>query len=385
MKILIAHNHYQQPGGEDVVFENEARLLASAGHQIETLIISNDQIKSMLDKIQVTFRTVENPMGTTAVRAAVESFRPDLIHVHNFFPLLSPAIYQVCRDSGIAVVQTLHNFRPICSGGQLLRNGKVCLACVKRSSIWGVLHRCYRGSFVASAAAARMITVHNRRGTWFNEVDRYIALTNFARTVFIRGGFPSTRIEVKPNFIADPGLPAPGLDRSGALFVGRLSQEKGVSPLIQAARQFGFKLRIAGTGPEADSLRKLASPNVTFLGPISKESVIDEIRRASVVVLPSIWYEGFPMVLIEAFACATPVVASNIGALAEIVESGRTGFLATPGDPVELGVHVMRILADPDISESLGQAARRTFLEKYTPDVNLRRLEKIYNDAISQN
>jgi glycosyltransferase involved in cell wall biosynthesis len=229
-----------------------------------------------------------------------------------------------------------------------------------------------------------MITVHKRRGTWSNSVSRYIALTNFARNIFIEDGFPSDRVDVKPNFIEDPGPPPPSVNRTGVLFVGRLSQEKGVQILVEAARQFGFPVRIAGTGPQMEALRRGAPSVVTFLGPIQREVVIAEMCRAVAVVLPSTWYEGFPMVIIEAFACATPVIASDLGGLSEIVEDGKTGLLAASGDTMALGKQITRLLADQVLSRQLGDAARRTFLKKYTPDVNLKSLESIYAKAVSK-
>src|SRR6185295_11766989 len=194
MKILIAHNRYQQAGGEDAVFENEARLLRSAGHDVDTLVVANDQIQSVLDKARVTLQTVDNPIGAAAVRRAFGRFTPDVVPVNHFFPLLSPTIYRICRDQGAAVVQTLHNYRVICATGQLLRNGKPCTLCPSQSPLWGVVHRCYRGSVIASAAVARMIAVHKRRGTWARDVDRYIALTSSARQIFIDSGLPPGRI-----------------------------------------------------------------------------------------------------------------------------------------------------------------------------------------------
>jgi glycosyltransferase involved in cell wall biosynthesis len=384
MRILVAHNHYQQAGGEDTVFENEVCLLRSAGHDVEALIVTNDHIRTVFDKAKVTLRTVDNPVGAAAMRTALRRFAPELVHVHNFFPLLSPAVYQISRDCGSAVVQTLHNYRPICAGGQLLRNGKPCTLCSGRSPLWSVVHRCYRGSVIGSAAVARMIAVHRRRGTWSGCVDRYIALTNSARQIFVESGFPSARVTVKPNFVEDPGVAGVGRDRSGVLFVGRLSEEKGVATLIDAAREFGFPVRIAGSGPQRDALQRRAPPAVTFLGAISKDAVIAEMRHAVAVVVPSIWYEGFPMVVVESFACATPVVAANLGALAEIVEDGKTGVLAAPGDSISLGGQVMHLLAEPALARQLGEAARRTFLAKYTPEVNLKRLEIIYAEALSQ-
>ena len=381
MRILVAHNRYQQRGGEDVVFENEVKLLARSGHDVDTLVVSNDAIVSMFDKTLTALRTAKNPAGIAAMMLAIDRFRPDIVHVHNFFPMLSPAIYRIARRAGIAVVQTLHNYRPICAAGQFLRNGHVCNLCLYGSPVWGVVHRCYRGSIIGSVGIVRMIAHHRRRGTWRNDVDRFIVLSEFGRRIFIEAGFPDERIDVKPNFMEDPGEPL-DIPRSGVLFVGRLSKEKGVDALIQASVRFDFPLRIAGSGSELGLLRGRAGPNVTFLGQLSRDAILHEMRRAAAVAVPSLWYEGFPMVVLEAFACATPVIASRIGALAEIIEHEKTGFLAPAGHSTELGESAVKILRNPDMSRQLGRFARQTFLTRYTPNVNLQMIEAIYQRAI---
>jgi glycosyltransferase involved in cell wall biosynthesis len=381
MRILVAHNRYRQRGGEDGVFENEVKLLAAAGHDIDTLVVSNDGVTSFLGKALTAMRTVENPVGVAAMVQAIERSRPEIVHVHNFFPLLSPGIYKACRRKGIAIVQTLHNYRPVCASGQLFRNGQICHLCLCGSPVWGLVHRCYRGSIIGSAALARMVAVHRRRRTWQNDVDRFIALTEFSRRIFVDAGFPTDRIDVKPNFLYDPG-DQPDTTRSGVLFVGRLSPEKGVATLIQASSCFGFPLRIIGDGPEISRLRNRAGDNVKFLGSKPRDVVLDEMKQASVVAVPSLWYEGFPLVVAEAFACATPVVASRIGALAEVVEDGKTGFLASVGNARELGECLMQTLENPNLSRRLGQSARQTFLTRYTPTINLKMIEAIYQKAL---
>jgi glycosyltransferase involved in cell wall biosynthesis len=382
MKILVAHNRYQQRGGEDAVFENEVKLLTASGHEVRTLIVSNDAIETNLEKALVLVRTAENPAGVAMMSEAVERFRPDIVHIHNFFPLLSPAIYKVCRRRGSAVVQTLHNYRTICAAAQLLRNGQVCCLCVRGSPLWGVVHRCYRRSVVGSAAVARMISVHRKRGTWSTEVDRFIALTEFGRRTFVEAGFPEDRIDIKPNFLEDVGESS-DIERHGVLFVGRLSKEKGVRQLVEASTRYQFPLRVAGDGPESEMLQQLAHKNVVFLGQISSEAILKEIKCAAVVAIPSLWYEGFPMVLLEAFACATPVVGSRLGALAELIEDGQTGLHVPAGDSDKLGERIRGLLADTDLSRKLGNAARQIFLKKYTPAVNLKTLEDIYAKARS--
>jgi glycosyltransferase involved in cell wall biosynthesis len=381
MKVLIAHNRYQQPGGEDTVFEREASLLAASGHHVRKLLISNDVIASKKLKLLTALRTVENPVGIAAMSRALEEFKPDLVHIHNFFPLFSPAVYKVCRHAGSAVVQTLHNYRTICAGALLLRNGRVCQLCVNGSPVWGLVHRCYRGSVVGSAAVSRMIAVHRKRRTWSTDVDRFIALSEFGRRIFIEAGFPEDRVEVKSNFIEDPGDPPDG-EREGVLFVGRLAQEKGVKYLVEASARYRFPLRVAGDGPDLAMLQSLAHSNVNFLGRLSPEAILTEMRRASVLAIPSLWYEGFPMVILEAFASGTPVIASRLGSLAEIIENGVTGFHVSPGEVENLGECIQRLLSDTDLARGLGRTARQTFINRYTPQSNLRQLESIYQRAM---
>ena len=384
MKILVAHNRYQQRGGEDFVFENELQLLASSGYDVHALVVSNDTITSHLDKVLTMFRTVDNPIGVAAMAHAIQNFRPDLVHVHNFFPLLSPAIYAVCNNAGVPVVQSLHNFRPFCANGLLMRAGHACHLCVQGTPLWGVLHRCYRNSVVGSVATVRMIAAHRSRRTWSTTVDRYIVSSQFGRRIFIEAGFPAQRIDVKPNFIEDPGEPDENLPRTGVFYSGRLSPEKGVRYLVEACVQRGFLLRIAGDGPELAILRKIASPNVTFLGNISPIEVFKEMRRAAVVAIPSICYEQFPMAILNAFACATPIIVSRIGALPEIIEAGVTGFHFPAADSVALAERIAQALRDPAACRRLGDAARRTFLERYTPRVNLKLLDGIYMKALNR-
>jgi glycosyltransferase involved in cell wall biosynthesis len=381
MKILVAHNKYQHPGGEDIVFENETKLLAASGYDVRTLVVSNDTIGSYADKVLTTLRTAENHRGVALMSRAIENFRPDIVHIHNFFPLFSPAIYETCRRAGSAVVQTLHNYRPICANGQLLRNGKTCDLCIQGSPIWGAVHRCYRGSMVGSAAVARMIAVHRKRRTWLEHINQFLVLSQFARNIFVQAGFPADRIYVKPNFINDPGEPEE-TERKAALFVGRLSHEKGVRLLIEASAQYNFPVRIAGDGPELKALLNVSHSNVCFLGRLSRDAILKEMRHAGVVVVPSLWYEGFPMVILEAFASETPVVASSLGALSEIVEHGVNGFHVPPGSSDQLGQCIKGLLENPVLARGLGLTARRTYLERYTPEANLAAIKCAYSKAV---
>ena len=382
MKILVVHNRYQKRGGEDVVFEAETTLLRDGGHTVLPLSISNDEINSLASRVTTTFRVADNPAGKKLVANAIDSFRPDIVHVHNFFPLLSPAVFDVCRDKAVPAVVTLHNFRTICTGGMLLRNGQPCEKCLDSGNIWGVLHRCYRGSLPGSLASAYMVSTHQRRHTWTRPGLRIIALTGFARDKFVRAGFDASMIDVKPNCVVDPGEPDNG-SRQGLVYVGRLSPEKGIDILLSAVAKTGVPLRIAGDGPELPELRKKASANVTFLGHISPSEVVKEISAAKALVVPSLWYEGFPMVVAEAFACGTPVIASDLGALAEIIQDDNNGMLYPPGNVNTLSKKIDYLFGDSGVAERCGTQARASYLRAYTPSENLRLLEDIYFRALN--
>ena len=382
MKVLVAHNRYQGRGGEDIVFEAEVALLREAGHGVETLTVSNETINSLSARIKTTLSVADNAQGKQLVAQAIDRFRPDVLHVHNFFPLLSPAIFDLCRQKGVPAAVTLHNYRTICTGGMLLRDGQICHKCLDAGHLWGVVHRCYRGSVLGSAASAYMIASHQRRGTWTRPGLRMIALTHFAREVFVSAGFDPAMIDVKPNFMSDPGEPDRATPREGLLYVGRLSREKGVDVLLQAVAETGAPLRIAGDGPELARLRANASSNVTFLGAISHAEVLAEMSKVRALVVPSLWYEGFPMVVVEAFARATPVIASRIGGLAEVVTDGTTGALAPPADVPALKDKIARFLDDRELADRCGRAARIEYLDRYTPRQNLGQLEAVYERCV---
>lgn len=383
MRVLVAHNRYQGRGGEDVVFEAEVALLRGAGHSVETFTVSNEAIDSIAARIATTLSIADNAAGKRGMAAAIDRFRPDVVHVHNFFPLLSPAVFDVCRQKRVPAVVTLHNYRTICTGGMLMRDGRVCHKCLEHGHLWGVAHRCYRGSLPGSLASAFMIARHQRRGTWTRPGLRLIALTQFARTLFTQAGFDASRIDVKPNFMADPGTPDPARPRAGLLYVGRLSREKGVGVLLDAVAGTGIPLRIVGEGPERVALEARAPEHVTFLGALSRVDVLREMANAEALVVPSLWYEGFPMVVVEAFAQGTPVIASEIGGLAEVVSAGRTGALVPPGDAAALRQRIGDVLGAPDRA-AWGKGARTTYLELYAPGENLRLLEAIYARAVGE-
>lgn len=366
MRILIAHNRYQQLGGEDIVAENEAAMLARAGHTVQLETLSNETISGIAARIETARRVSYNPAGREWMVQKIAAFQPDIVQVHNVFPRLTPAIYGACKEAGVPVVQTLHNFRVSCASGLFLRDNRVCEKCLEGSPYWAVRHRCYRGSVLGSLAVAHMIDKHHRIGTWSNKVDLFFALSEFAKSKFIAAGLPKDRIVVKPNFAIDAGQAVTGGLRSGALFVGRISDEKGVGALIDAWAGIDAPLRVCGDGPLRRDLEARAPENVTFLGRLPSDDIRREMERAQFLIVPSIYYENFPMVIAEAYAAGLPVLASRIGSLTEIVRDGQTGRLFAAGDVSDIRAKVHLALDQPEGLAEMGRQARAVFEKNYS-------------------
>jgi len=379
-RVLVVHNAYQHRGGEDTVVESEIALLRSHGHEVETWFRSNDDVAGM-SSLSLARNTLWSDRTQHELVDRVRRLQPDVIHAHNTFPLISPSLYWAATQAGVPVVQTLHNFRLMCLNALFLRDGKVCEDCMGRVPWRGVARACYRGSHAASAALAGMLTLHRGLGTYRNKVARYIALNEFCRGKFIEGGLPAERVVVKPNFV-DFDMPEPAA-RAGLLFVGRLSVEKGVATLAQAMTLLpDAKLRVAGDGPEAGLLDGVAG--VTRLGSQPGETVCQEMSRAAALVVPSIWYENFPRTIVEAFATGLPVIASRIGALADIVRDGETGLLFEPGNPRDLADKAAWALAHPEQMAAMGRNARAQYEAEFSAEVNYRRLMEIYDGVLEQ-
>lgn len=389
MRVLQLHNLYKIPGGEDVVVQAEKALLENHGHEVVLLQADNDNITNLFSKTMTALGTVYSFSGKKQVQAEIAKFQPDVVHVHNFFPLWSPAVYDACREARVPVLQTLHNYRFFCAGAFFFRDGTVCEDCLGKFFPWpGVVHRCYRDSRVGSAVLATMQSFHSHRGTWKERVNLYIALTEFARNKFIEAGLPGDKIVLKPNFLfPDPG--SKQMNGDYALFVGRLSPEKGISTLLAAWQTLGeqITLKIVGDGPLADEVAIAESeiPGVEWLGRQPKEQVQKLMQDAKMLVFPSVWYEGFPMVILEAYAVGLPVVASNLGSLSSVVDSGRTGLHFRAGDADDLAAKVEWAVTHPEHLTQMRREAHAEFEAKYTAEANYRRLMEIYDLAIASN
>jgi len=389
MKLLLVHNRYFQPGGEEEVFGAESALLRQRGHEVVEYVEDNRSIRR-LGKWDVAARTLWSSPAQRHLRLLLRRHRPDVAHFHNTFPLISPSAYYACRDDGTPVIQTLHNYRLLCAAATFFRQARVCEECLGRRFTWpGILHGCYRSSVAQSTVVTAMLWLHRLLGTWDRQVDIFIALSEFARRKFIQAGLPGKRIVVKPSFVE----PDPGVGGSGggyALFAGRLSPEKGIATLLRAWRQLPLiPLYIAGDGPLLAQAREFAASvagrgNVRVLGRRSRRELFQLMKAARYLLFPSQCYESFPMVIAEAFACGLPVVASKLGAAAEIVEHGRTGLLVRPGDAEHLAETAGWLWSRPSTSARMGREARAEYELKFCAQRNHARLLEIYESVLGR-
>lgn len=382
--MVVAHNFYQQAGGEDQVFADETALLESRGHTVTRHTVHNDEVNN-LGRLTLAGRTIWNRQSYKELYELVRRERAEVVHFHNTFPLLSPSVYSAARAAGAAVVQTLHNYRLVCPTAICYRDGKVCEDCVTRRVPWpAILHRCYRDDRGASLVTAAMLAVHHSRGTFANDVDAYIALTEFAKAKFVHAGLPVGKLSVKPNFVSpDPG---PG-DGHGnyCLFVGRLTESKGIEILLKAWKLLAdpIELKIAGDGELAPMVREAAAGDhrIHFVGRLPLDQISDLMGRATALIFPSVWYEGLPKTILEAFSRGTPVIASRLGSMIELIEAGKTGAHFNPGDPDDLADTISRVFA-AGLLPAMRRGVREQFTSAYTADVNYKLLMGVYEGAL---
>jgi glycosyltransferase involved in cell wall biosynthesis len=387
MKVLLVHNHYCLPGGEDEVFHRERELLRAAGHEVLEYTRHNGEFEEsgFLRQAKVGLRSVWARDSTDALRALLRSEKPDVVHFHNTFPLVSPAAYHLCHQQEIPAVQSLHNPRLMCPAATCYRDGEVCEDCSGRTVAWpGVVHACYHKSHLQTAMIAGMLTAHRLLDTWQSQVDAYVVFTEFFRQKFITAGLPREKIFLKPHFLtSDPGMKRSKGDY--AVFLGRLAPEKGVATLLNAWRTMKhIPLWIQGQGPmEAEVLHFAeGNPSIRLLRRLPRGESFEVIKGARFLVWPSEgYYESFGLVAIEAFACGVPVIASRIGAMMETVEDGKTGLHFAPGDAQDLAAKVEWAWTHSAEMDVMGARARVEYESKYTAEQNYPRLLEIYRRA----
>ncbi|MET8855613.1 MULTISPECIES: glycosyltransferase [unclassified Streptomyces] len=392
MHVLVVHNRYAsaQPSGENKVVDQEVALLREAGHRVETFERRSDDIaaRSLPGKVAIPLLVPWNPAVRSELADRLRADRPDVVHVHNVFPLLSPAVLAACADAGVPAVATLHNYTQICPPGTLQRDGRPCTECVGSTPLPAVRHGCYRGSRLATVPLAVSMSVNRRR--WWTGVERFFCISAAQRDVLVKAGMPAGRLAVKHNFVPEPGARREGAGEH-VLYLGRLAEAKGVRLLmaawdeIAAGGGVGVPLVIAGTGPLEPEVTAWAAgrDDVRYVGLYDQEQCRRAIARSVAVVAPSTWLEAFGLVVVEAMAAGVPTVAAGHGAFVELVEDGVTGLLHEPGEAASLASCLRRITAGPDDNREMGRAARRRYEQGFSPAVGLERLLEEYRTAIA--
>jgi glycosyltransferase involved in cell wall biosynthesis len=387
LSVLLVHNYYQRAGGEDVVFETEKALLEQNGHEVVSFTAHNERLK-VISPLQSAVTAVWSQQAHEPLSEMLRRTRPDVAHFHNTFLMISPAAYYACKEEGVPVVQTLHNFRLLCPAATFFRDGRICEDCLGKAVTWpGVIHACWRGSRAGTALVSTMLAVHRLLKTWQEQVDVYIALTEFARQKFIEGGLPAEKMMVKPNFVyPDPG--PGGNERAYALFVSRLTVEKGVLTVLEAWERLSplVPLKIVGEGPLSKEVQRVCQgkPHIDFLGAKPLPDVYSLMQKARFVIFPTLLYETFGRVVIESYAAATPVIASNIGSASTLVVNGSTGLHFIPGDPLDLARKVQWAWEHPREMAEMGRNARQEYEMKYTAEKNYQMLMQIYRKAMGR-
>jgi glycosyltransferase involved in cell wall biosynthesis len=379
MRILIVHSRYLSgpASGENRVVEDEAKLLGDAGNEVH---LWDPQVSATegWSLVKTGAGAVWSLDAVREARRLIHERRPHVVHFHNLYPSLSPAVLRAGSKQGPAQLMTLHSYRLLCLPATLVRNGRVCEDCLGRPPWPGVLHKCYRGSVAGSGAIASSLILHRWLGS-FNRPNLYLAVSRFVKEKHVQAGWAPDRILVKSNF----SWPMPRRVGPGDyfLYLGRLAAEKGVGTLLSAWSGMSARLLIVGGGPEEDRLRAMAPSGVEFRDTVASSEVPGLIRGARALVLPSFWYEGQPRSILEAFSAGVPVIASDFGGLPEIVEHEVSGLLVRSRDPAAWRQAAERLLVD-SLAEQLGNGAWQSWLRRYTPEHGIRQLMSAYSRAL---
>ena len=322
-----------------------------------------------------------NPAAGRRFRRQLEAVKPDVVHIHNTWFSLTPSVAYEARRAGVPVVMTLHNYRLSCPSGQFFRNGSECTDCLRGSVFNGLRHRCYQHSFAASAFAAANTGIHRQLDTWVKNVDLFLCLSDFAKAIFVEAGIPEEKLHIRHNCIADPGeRPVPASKSQQLAYFGRLGSEKGVRGLLEAwrlARLEGIELLVVGEGPEREALKAMRVPGVSITGPFDHQAVLEALCSVRCLLLPSLWFEGEPMIVVEALAAGTPVLASSVGGIPELLGHGSAGWLTKAGDVGAWKRSLENLSHNSDI-DAKSRAARDRYLTCHTQSAGLKSLVDNY-------
>lgn len=390
MRILQVHNRYKTTGGEWTVFNQEHELLKER-HEVDQFVIKNiDHLDTLTKKAKLIFKTHYNQHSKLLIKEQLQKKEYDVMHVHNFFPLLTPSIFEAAREAGVPSVMSLHNYRLIHPNGLMYHKGKI-----DHRSILGSAYNCvwdgvYRGSRLQTAVAAHMIEYHRKKGTWNRYPTAFVALSKFSKNKFVEGGLPADRIFIKPNFLIDPCIKYDDLEISSEkinrfLFVGRISNEKGIEDLIRCwmERSIPAELWIAGDGPLMKKMQKKSKgeKSIKWLGQCEKKEVLKLLSNSKALLFPTKCYEGMPLIILEAMSMGCPVISSDIGNPKNMIDHKFNGLLFEPGKMADLYKNISWIISNPKNSRKLGENSRKKYEELYTPEKNYNTLLSIYENV----
>lgn len=383
--VLLVHNYYKIPGGEDTVVSNEKRLLEEHGHRVFLYTRSNQELDSysVWKKLLLPFTALFSFRTYREVKRLIKKEKIDVVHVHNTLSLISPSVYYAAFSCGIPVIQTMHNFRMLCPSATFVREGEICEDCVSNGLGCSVRHACYRGSKLQTLVSASVLKLHRMLGTYRRLF--YICLTDFNRGKLLQLNRKNKMVVCESNIFVKPNFvwclqEQPVQKKDFYIYVGRLDSLKGILFLLEGWKDLPEKkLLVCGSGPEEKRIRQYLEKNqmsqVELLGQLSHEKVICLLAEARALVMPSLWYEGQPMVILESYAVGTPVLASDLGNVGNMVLPGVTGLCFAPGNARELKQAVERF-------ETIKTWNTKAVYEKlYEPEKNYEMLKEIYGEA----
>jgi glycosyltransferase involved in cell wall biosynthesis len=390
MRILLVHNFYRSgaPGGEDVIVLQEKKLLESRGHDVVLYSRSNDevQLSRPVQLLEVASQLRGSKKAKCDLNGLLGNFQPDIVHFHNTFPLIGIGAYELFVNARVPIIQTLHNYRLVCAAATHFRDGRVCDACTPSRSWPAITNRCYRKSAVASLLVAQMIHANLQSGLYQRVVDRFLVLTEFAKQRLLATGVASSRITVRPNSLVVDVPTSVSASLPYAVFSGRLSHEKGIPLLLEVWSRFPkLPLKIIGGGPLLDWARaeiEKRGLNAECVGNVSRQESLQLVAGASVMVVPSMWFEGMPLVILEAWALGVPVVGSRIGGIAEMLGANERGVSFTVGDHDSLFDAIAKVISDPPFAAVLSAAGCAEFKRVHEPSVGAKTLEQIYESVL---
>ena len=389
MRILIIHNEYGNFSGEEAAVRDLEQVLMSNGHNVIKYIRSSKEIEKTFKSNLYAFRSgIYSGQAIREIQELLLIEKPDIIHIHNLYPLISPAILGECYRIGIPIVMSVHNYRLICPNGLLFTKGKICEKCVMGKEYWCIVRNCERNILKSIGYSIRN-WVARKNGSYNKYIGKFICLTNFQWDHLVSSGFPSKKMAVIPNMISQTTINNYGIDYNGdgeyVGFIGRISPEKGLLVLAEAARLCpGIPFKIAG-GLNKYFNKNMAPQNVDCIGHITQAEILNFYRHARFIIFPSIWYEGFPITLLESMIAGKPIVCSNIGGLPEIVEDGKTGYLFEAGNPVDLSRKIKMLWDNNLINKRMGKTARDTALKKYSSQNIYIKIMNVYNEQVRGN